>query len=1254
MMTSGVWFRRPLLWVVPMLLNGWLCGAVQGQTNSWIGSGNGFWDDAVNWSLGLRPTNSHVILITNELSKVVTIDGRIADSYPDSLTITRLTISAPLGSTNTLALANAGLSVPLTILNGCTINAGGALRVSNSVWVLQRGSFILDGTAKLNNGTLTFNEELRVGNSGVGTLAVAGGTLVSTSSASLYFGYNVGATGSVEVAGGNFSAISNTAFVGYYNGLGQLTVSAGCFQADRLSVGYWGNGTGLVTVAGGTLSVNSLYAGSRGTITFSAGTIQSKGTGLSNPLTVGDGVQTAVLDLVSGTHNFNGGLTIASNSVLTGCGTINSSSLLIEGVMLVSCPTQIVNSPVINTGLIVATNDATIRFLGEVTNTGTIDASAGRVQFDASLTNNGTILPSPPPAAPSDLAVRPLPFLRLALSWQDNASDETGFAVQRSRDGTNFIEIATVPANCTNYVDIGEAAPLAYYYRVRAFIEGVFSPFSNIASTTTVAGANSWISDSAGYWHEATNWSVGVAPDFTQSVLITNAISKTVTADATTASGFLDSLTINDLTVDGDSGPTNTLWLADLSTNTPLCIHSSGMIGSGGGLVMTNAALVFAGRTDSIFSLDGAAALYDSSLLLNSNVTMVVGNAGAGSLLAAGGTNRITGDMFLGYETNSMGALTLAGGRLLCSNGYSIVGVYGAGQIVVSNGLLQVGQTNSAQAGIFLGAAPGGYGALSVMSGQCIAPQHLSLGEAAGTTGLVLVTGGALITTNDFLTCIGGNGVGQMIVAGGKVLGSFCLLGARSNSFGNLTVTGGTNQYASLFIGQGRYASGAVWVDGGQLQVTNQAVVVGNCGSGQLVVSNGTFLGRSVCVGNRVGGTGALLVAGGVTTITSNLVAGTFSNAYGFVRLSGGMLVVTNSAGTAELAVGRWGNGTLLQDGGLLMLDRLRIGSGSASNVGASVIFNAGTGQVVLSNGQCTARSAEVGYGISATATLMIAGAAVAITSNLVAGVLSNATGVIQMTAGDLAVANPSATAELVIGRTGHGMFTQSGGTVTVDRLTVTNGTNSVVSFSAGTIQTRSTTVSNAPPFVVGDGVRTATYHLLGGVHVFAKGLRIRAGSALTGCGTINGSVTVDSGGVVQPDCGGLLTITGTLTNNGTLRPVNGSVLEAYGLVVNQGLLDLRDGSTNFHAGFNNYGVVLTADNWPQILDISAVETNVEIRFTTLANATNVLEYATDLPATTWTPLVSFPGTGGVTNISDSGATELPKRYYRVRVLVPQ
>jgi hypothetical protein len=217
-----------------------------------------------------------------------------------------------------------------------------------------------------------------------------------------------------------------------------------------------------------------------------------------------------------------------------------------------------------------------------------------------------------------------------------------------------------------------------------------------------------------------------------------------------------------------------------------------------------------------------------------------------------------------------------------------------------------------------------------------------------------------------------------------------------------------------------------------------------------------------------------------------------------------------------------------------------------------------------------------------------------------------------------------------------------------------------VVNFNGGVINSGGAAVTNAMEFLVGDGVDAANYHLQGGVHSFASGLEVRNNGSLTGCGTINGNVVVDVGGIVLADCGGTLTFTGILTNNGILRAVNGSVLEAYGPVVNNGIIDIQTGATNFHSTFINNGTVADASYF-RVTSITRQSNDIQLRWATIGGRSYVVQ--TNTPTVNGSYTNAFTDVGaallapglnvGTTNYIDvGGATNQPARFYRVR-LVP-
>jgi FtsP/CotA-like multicopper oxidase with cupredoxin domain len=94
-----------------------------------------------------------------------------------------------------------------------------------------------------------------------------------------------------------------------------------------------------------------------------------------------------------------------------------------------------------------------------------------------------------PPAAPTLLvATRPalgVAPIKVDLAWTDNASNESGFYIERALGGGAFAQIQQVGANVTTWTDLTVAPSTAYRYRVRAYNGAGNSAYTNIASITT-------------------------------------------------------------------------------------------------------------------------------------------------------------------------------------------------------------------------------------------------------------------------------------------------------------------------------------------------------------------------------------------------------------------------------------------------------------------------------------------------------------------------------------------------------------------------------------------------------------------------------------------------------------------------------------------------------------------------------------------------------------------------------------------------
>lgn len=183
-----------------------------------------------------------------------------------------------------------------------------------------------------------------------------------------------------------------------------------------------------------------------------------------------------------------------------------------------------------------------------------------------------------------------------------------------------------------------------------------------------------------------------------------------------------------------------------------------------------------------------------------------------------------------------------------------------------------------------------------------------------------------------------------------------------------------------------------------------------------------------------------------------------------------------------------------------------------------------------------------------------------------------------------------------------NAMYIGAGATVSAPSITVSNG--NFLGLAAGTLSTSSTLINNGVVFPVGVGVDSATLRLNGGTHTFVNGLQVTDHGVVSGCGTINGPVTIDPGGTMLFDCG-TVTFNGPVTNNGTILPANGTNVVFLGPVVNRGSILTNTGSALLTCPIVTTGAVLN-------LNDSA--------FTNISDGTNSIQF-------TWS--VASPGNSG-------------------------
>jgi hypothetical protein len=102
----------------------------------------------------------------------------------------------------------------------------------------------------------------------------------------------------------------------------------------------------------------------------------------------------------------------------------------------------------------------------------------------------------------------PVSVSQVDLSWTDNASDESGFKIERATLSEGlYRHIMTLGPNAESFNDVGLSESTTYYYKVRAFNAAGDSAYSNEDNTTTrLAGPADLSASSGSYNRISLSW----------------------------------------------------------------------------------------------------------------------------------------------------------------------------------------------------------------------------------------------------------------------------------------------------------------------------------------------------------------------------------------------------------------------------------------------------------------------------------------------------------------------------------------------------------------------------------------------------------------------------------------------------------------------------------------------------------------------------------------------------------------------------
>jgi T5SS/PEP-CTERM-associated repeat protein len=205
------------------------------------------------------------------------------------------------------------------------------------------GSFIAtNATARIGddgNGTLSQFGGLVVldgasvgrGSNAVGRVNVRGGLMQP---GSLSLGRFATAQGTLEVSGGSLDMSTSTLYVGR-EGAGTAIFSNGIALAQTVIIAASNTASGALQLRGGSLTAGQLLATRPSAqLQFDSGTlVVTQSTTVANgaAFVVGNGSQIATLQLDGGNHSFANGLTLSSNAVLKGSGTVTGTITVLPG-----------------------------------------------------------------------------------------------------------------------------------------------------------------------------------------------------------------------------------------------------------------------------------------------------------------------------------------------------------------------------------------------------------------------------------------------------------------------------------------------------------------------------------------------------------------------------------------------------------------------------------------------------------------------------------------------------------------------------------------------------------------------------------------------------------------------------------------------------------------------------------------------------------------------------------------------------------
>ena len=671
----------------------------------------------------------------------------------------------------------------LLVLNGGTAQATAA---PGSTLLMQIGNQAAVGTLGAADGTVVVSGSgslldlngngLGIGNNGIGSLAVtAGGTVNASvlntgSSAALFAASGTGSVGGITVAGTGTAGNKAVLNIGGYAGLAQagsasLTVgSGGLVNITNAATGSAGLGIGVGSSTNATNIGGQAVAGvtNGGTIN-DQGSIAVGGNGVSGVLNVsGGGAAVSV-----GTRLMVGIATNIGGTVYGGTGSVNIAA---GGTVRITEAPQISNYAV-------------------------------QIGVGNSSIANGL--------APTAAGVVTVSGTGALLDTNTNA-----LVV-----GAHAPGVLTISQGATALVGSADSNTLA------ALGIGQFAPGQMVVTDP----GSKLISAGVAYIGRASSGDLLISNS--GSVVVNNDVTGQGVVKIGGANGFRGTLDNTGIFSTGGAGSVQVTSSGDLSSqsgievglggvNGALFVNTGGTVNAGSTLSIGNTVAVASGMT--VITTTGTTITNGTSIFASHGEATV----GAGGLLKANGAGIATAgtsDIEVGADQNSSGVLNVSGtGATVNTSGYQMaVGEAGQGTMLVSAGGTVLAGTKFASDGaITIGTSAGATGAITVTDpkSSITAAGQINVG-ASGIGSLLIENQATVISGNSTLDPTQGIDLGQL--AGGS---------------GILTVTGANSKLSNtgeFIVGDG--GRGSLVIASGATVATNPGTTAGLAG---LVIGN--------------------------------------------------------------------------------------------------------------------------------------------------------------------------------------------------------------------------------------------------------------------------------------------------------------------------------------------------------------------------------------------------------------------------------